>query len=471
MAVKRDTALDAERAVLGALLIDSGIARDVMSKVDGKDFLLPENQKIFQAIRALFRAGEPIDPITIRGKLGNEYTEYLIQLMEVTPTSANWKEYAKIMHEQATLQRVRDLAAALSESDSLAACRGAVADLGQLLADGRKVDSWNMAQMLEDFFTAQDPNAPPPEYVTTGIREVDSGTFSQLGDVMMIGGSPSAGKTALALQMAYHMAEKYKVGFFSLETNKQKVRDRLMSYVGQIEFNEIKRKHLSEKDWNALATKSGDMSKRDFTVLVAGGMTATEIQAVSQAYGFQVIFIDYVQLVAPETDRRSGRTEQMADVSRSLHTFAQKSGTLVVELAQLSRQDKSSGWREPDMHDLKETGQFEQDADIIYLVYRPNPKDKDLDQESNRILKIAKNKEGRWGKWPMYFDGGKQTFSTLVQDASKSIMREMIAGGKAIKAKRRAAANRQTSFWDGPEFKEIPEFEGNPFAKKEGDAG
>ncbi len=84
---------------------------------------------------------------------------------------------------------------------------------------------------------------------------------------------------------------------------------------------------------------------------------------------------------------------------------------------------------------------------------------------------MQKNKEGRWGKWPMYFDGEKQTFSLLVEDNSKIFMRKMSAEGKAAIAQRRAAANRQTSFWDGPEFKEIPEFEGNPFAKKEGNAG
>ena len=91
------------------------------------------------------------------------------------------------------------------------------------------------------------------------------------------------------------------------------------------------------------------------------------------------------------------RSEQMADVSRTLHTFAQRSGTLVVELAQLTRPEKGP-WREPDMHDLKESGQFEQDADIIYLLFRPDPKSKEFDQDEHRILKIAKNKESRRGK-------------------------------------------------------------------------
>lgn len=184
-------------------------------------------------------------------------------------------------------------------------------------------------------------------------------------------------------------------------------------------------------------------------------MTATEIQAISQAYGFQAIFIDYVQLVVPEVDRRAPRSEQMADVSRALHTFAQTTGTLVVELAQLSRPEKDK-WREPDMHDLKESGQFEQDADIIYLIFRPDPKDSDLDQDENRILKIAKNKESRRGAWPLAFDGGKQTFSILVDQAGRSVLRSLVDAGK--KAKKRNARDP-----DQVTMQEIPDDWTSPF--------
>ena len=212
--------------------------------------------------------------------------------MEITPTASNWAEYAELMHEQTTLARIRALADKLTAAVTLEDCRPVCADLGQLLADGRKVDAWNMREMLDDFFTSQDPEAPAPEYITTGIREIDEGSFTELGDVMMIGGYPSDGKTALALMFAYHMAAEHKVGFFSLETSKQKVRDRMVSHVAQVDFNDIKRRRLDEEDWTSLAAKSADWSKRDLTVLRASGMTATEIEAVSQAYGFEIIFID-----------------------------------------------------------------------------------------------------------------------------------------------------------------------------------
>ena len=447
-----DHQLDAERGVIGSLLIDESLVREMVSVVDAQDFLNPANRLIFQAARQLFRDGKPVDALTIRDRVGSQYSDYMTQLIEITPTSANWREYAALMHSQATTQRIKNLAQYILENAvTLDDCRQPCADMAQLLADGRRIDAWTMQEMMEDFFRAQDPDAPAPEYVTYGLDVLDQRNYTELGDVVMIGGYPSDGKTALALMMAYHMAARYKVGFFSLETDKRKVRDRMVASVAQIDFDAIKRRTLTESDWAGLAAKSTDMSKRDLTVLRAAGMTVADIQSASQAYGFQVVVIDYVQLITPEVSRRAPRSEQMADVSRALHTFAQSSGTLVIELAQLTRQERGS-WREPDMHDLKESGQFEQDADIIFLLYRPSPSDDTLDQEKNRILKIAKYKEGPRGRWPLYFDGPKQTFSVMTDADGKAVLRQLVNAGKKAKSKNKAEAQGQQTM---SEFREL----------------
>lgn len=438
---KLEHCLDAERAVLGSLLIDSSIARDIFAKVDAADFLNETNRRIFQTARALFRAGEPVDAVAIRNRMGTDYNNYFLQLMEITPTSANWEAYAGYMKEQTALQRVKDLAQELLEAVSLDGCRTAVAGLGQMLSSGQSVDAWTMREMLDDFFTSQEAEKESIRYITYGIPHLDEGTYTEPGDVVMIGGYPSDGKTALALTMAYHMAAERKVGFFSLETDQRKIRDRMVSHVAQIDFNDIKRRTLNEGDWTAVAAKASDFVKRDLTVLRGSGMTATDIQSISQAYGFEVVFIDYVQLIVPETGRGTPRSEQMADVSRSLHIFAQRTGITVVELAQLTRQERSGGWREPDMHDLKESGQLEQDADLIFLLFRPNPKS-DLDGDTHRILKIAKQKEGRWGKWPLFFDGRRQTFSVMVGD-DKRVLRSLVDAGKKARNKNRMEAHGQ----------------------------
>ena len=185
----------------------------------------------------------------------------------------------------------------------------------------------------------------------------------------------------------------------------------------KIDFDAIKRSRLTDRDWGTFAVCSEDAVKRRLDVIQASGMTAGDIMAESITYGYDVIFVDYVQLIVPEGNPRDLRSEQMATVSRALHTFAQSRGVLVVELAQLSRPERGA-WRAPDMHDLKETGQFEQDADLIVMIYRPDPK-QNYSQEKCRVIQIAKSKEGRRGKGVFAFDGKHQTFALYTRDDEK----------------------------------------------------
>lgn len=423
------TRLDAEQAVVGSLLLDESLAPAILAAVDPADISGPANRRILQAARALLREAAPVDPITLRDKLGPESAEYMVQLMEITPTAANWRVYADLLHEQATLARVQDLARDLADASTLEECRGQISNLGDLLATGKGVDAWSMADAYRWFMESQ-ASDKKPEYISYGIREIDEGTYTEPGDVVVIGGEPSAGKTALGLMLAYHMAKKYRVGFFSLETGTRKLTARLVSAAIGINFNDIKRGTMDEAAWLQVAQGGEDFTGRGLTLIPAAGMTPTQIQAESRARGFQIIFIDYIQLVDPEGDPRANTAQAIAGVSRSMHTFAQSTGTLVVELAQLSRPEKSGGWRPPDMHSLKETGQLEQDADAIMLLYRPKP-DGDLDPNKTRILKIAKQKEGRLGTWPMAFDGTHQRFGPLpVELQSLVSQQERVKGGR-----------------------------------------
>lgn len=455
--------LEAEQAVVGSLLVagakgDTETIRGLLSQVQEEDLLNPVNKAAFQAARTLFRSGAAVDPITIRDKIGGQYSDYLVQLMDITPTTANWPEWAQAAHEQAAVQRARALAEPLSLAVTLDDCRPVSAQLGQLLSDGRRLNAWTVSQLLDSFFESQDPDAPKPEYVTFGLRVLDEGSYIEPGDVVIIGGYPSDGKTALALQTAWHMATKYRVGFFSLETDRRKLRDRLIAHAAGLDLADIKRRNLGDAAWEELAKRQADFVKRDLTLVDAAGMSAADIETASRAYGFQVIFIDYIQLVTPERSSGGTRSEQIAAISRALHTFAQKTGTLVVELAQLTRQDRKTGKdgkeirRDPTMQDLKESGQLEQDADMILLLFRPGPKDKgpdgqELNEETHRLLKIAKNKEGRWGDWVLYFDGGKQTMSVVTDNMG--VMRKFQAEGRKARERNKRDPNQV-------EFTELP---------------
>lgn len=432
--------LYAENAVIGALLIDEQAAPAILGAVSIADIRVPHNRKIYQAARALLLEGKPVDPVLIRDKLGAGIEQYILQLMEVTPTSANWREYAEIMRQQAALERVRTIAQELTQAVSVDDCREQVAALGEILATGRGVDAWSMRDAMQYFMDSQG-SAGEREYISYGIRELDEGTYTERGDVVVIGGEPSSGKTALALAMAYHMAKTHNVGFFSLETGKKKLTERLVSTVIGLDFNAVKRKQLRKADWDAVVQGSEELIAHKLTLIRGGGMTASQIQSVSRSYGFDVIFIDYVQLVTPEGDPRAGNTQAMAAVSRTLHAFAQTSGTLVVELAQLARPQKQGGWKEPNMHDLKETGQLEQDADIVMLLYKPKPGTKIFDVECDpnktRFLKIDKQKEGRLGRWPLFFDGARQRFAMMTGPDGHAAMIKYVNAGRAAKQRAR----------------------------------
>ena len=338
------TRLDAEQAVVGSLLLDESLAPAILATVDLADISGPTNRRILQAARALLREAAPVDPITLRDKLGPESAEYMVQLMEITPTVANWRVYADLLHEQATLARVQDLARDLADASTLEECRGQISKLGDLMATGKGVDAWSMADAYRWFMESQ-ASDKKPEYISYGIREIDEGTYTEPGDVVVIGGEPSAGKTALGLMLAYHMAKKYRVGFFSLETGTRKLTARLVSAAIGIDFDAIKKGTMDEAAWFQVAQGGEDFTGRGLTLIPAAGMTPTQIQAESRARGFQIIFVDYIQLVEPEGDPRANTAQAIAGVSRSMHTFAQSTGTLVVELAQLSRPEKSRGGR------------------------------------------------------------------------------------------------------------------------------
>lgn len=434
MDVKRDAALEAEYAVLGSMLIDAGTVPAVLSRIEPQDFAGEDNRRVFEAIRGMFRSGVSVDAITVAGRLGwaesKEKRAYLAELLEVTPTSANIREYCDILHELALLRMFREYAAQIVTASRLEDCRAPLTAMTEAFHAGQRLEAWTIGDMLADFATRMG-TTEPREYITIGIGPIDQHTYLERGDMVMLGGSPSDGKTALALTMAYHMSAALNVGFYSLETGHEKLEDRLVSSGFQISFDAIKKGTMTEEDWRSFAENLPDAEKRRLTVLRASGMTADQIAGSSRARGFDVIFIDYGQLITPVNVGHTTRAEQMAEVSRTLHTFAQTTKTLVVLLLQLTRQERGSK-RERDMFDLGESSQFEKDADLVLLLYRPpegthfieGDKDSEvLDPNTTRILRIAKQKEGRRTRLPLAFDGDHQSFYVLSENVYNAIRR------------------------------------------------
>lgn len=439
-----DDRLLAEQAVIGSMLIDEDCVADLLAEISPKDFLTDACRTIYQAIRDLYRNGRPVDPVTVRSVLGDEYSQPIYELCQLTPTSANAMEYARLMREQATLARIRETCTALTTAATLEDARPLIADLTSSVEDGQHLDIWDMRRVLDYFQQSQTVPEQKKEYISLGIRELDEGTFLEPGDVLVIAGEQSAGKTAFGLLTAMEMAKTHNVGFFSLETKNEKLADRLVAGNFGIDFSRIKRTALNEEDWTSFASGSGDFINRKLRLIPSSGMTVTQISSMTKACGFDVIFIDYAQLISSELSAKFGKEAQMSAISMALHTFAQQNNILVVELLQLARMEKGA-WREPDMHDLRQSGQWESDADVICMLYLPKP-GSEYDANTTRFLKIAKNKEGRRGNFPLHFDGSTQRFAMMSGPDGRALMQQYRDKAKLQQTLRRAQIAGQQQF-------------------------
>lgn len=411
--------LDAQYAVLGAVLIDPSIAGEVVQTVREEDFGDATCKHVFAAIRDLYISGSRIDAVVVLHQLGEEYRDYLSQLMDVTPTSAVWESYAAIMRDQAQLYRIRGLAAQLEASLSVDDARGVIAKLHDELSDkSRRVVS--VSGGFQMFLNAQETQ---PAYLEFGIDPLDDGRlFAAKGDFIVIGARPSVGKTALAIQMARHMGQTQKVGFFSLETGAEKFFDRYIANSTGTDFGRIKRRELDEEDWPGISAKMHeDMKRVNLDMIDASGMTVDDIRAMTLARRYDVIFVDYLQLISGRDRDNYSRVTQ---ISMGLHNLAQQAHVAVIALAQLRRAERVTDRKTrkaveyaPTLSDLRESGQIEQDADIVMLMYLSDPDNRN----SARILRVAKNKEGRCGSVRLLFDGGRQRFDCEPQEESPPI--------------------------------------------------
>lgn len=425
----------AQTSVLGSMLIDPETVGDVVTTLRPEDFAEGMGRDVYLALRELYLADEKIDPVTVLHQMGQptpERRNYLLELMDNTPTSANLSEWMSIVREQSRLRVIQSAGMRLAtEGTTMEEARKLIAQLSLLAADRADVECLSMEQGLINFYSELDRT---PQYLPWGIDFLDSGLTAESGDYIVLGGYPSDGKTAMALSMAYCQAKTLRVGFFSLETKPSKLFNRIFSSAAQVSNVKIKRRTLDDDDFGRLESKAEELRSRNLSMIRSSSMTVEDIATYTRAKRFGVIYVDYLTLI-----QAPGRTEfdQATYISKALHRLAQDTGVTVIALSQLSRPENGKV-KPPTLASLRSSGQIEQDADIVMFVYREEPGM----LRSRRILAVAKNKEGETGRVPLLFNGETQTFR--------------VDTNGLIKSKRQDPEYKQASFYELPGGEPLP---------------
>ena len=384
MSVTNDDYLNAQNAVLGSALIEPDLVPKVIQATRKEDFT-GACRTVYDTMSRLYQDGAPVDVVSIGAALGAEYRRFLVELMEITPSAANIDHYIRLCREQAKVFAVRSLAQSLMVADSSDAIRDLLDQANALMVDKSALRITTMDAAMKSFLARHTGDT---KYLSWPVRDLDDRLYAEAGDFIVVGGYPSAGKSAWALQCAWHWAKDVRVGFFSLETSSEKLFDRQMSAVSGLTMDQIKRNQISQEEWDKVCVMSQQIVTRNLELVPAAGMTPAEIRSVTAMRRYGIIIIDYVQLLSASG---FNRTEQVTNISLALHRMAQDMGVTILALSQLKRKDADDA---PESSDLRESGQLEQDADII-LMLKLEDKNK---PDGNREMFITKNKYSNDGK-------------------------------------------------------------------------
>lgn len=394
--------MNSEQAYMGCLVCYPRQTAEMLAAVDARD-LSAEGARVHAAVRDLHEQGRQIDPVVVIETAGEDLRPYVTEcvLRGEAEHAGAWQEHARIVTERAQLLRAQTLGLRIVESADMDDVRAVLAELQAAAQDRDRHDECGMPELLRSMVAGLHEK---PDVITTGFAELDRRLMVSPGDFVVIGGRPSSGKTAFTLQMAAHMAKARRVVYFSLETSPDKLAQRLASNVSGVELERIKRRDLDTDDaaWRRIAQACEQLRDRSLTVVRAAGYDAARVAGKAQKLGAEVVFVDYLGLLrGPGRDRY----EQVTGISVALHTFAQRTGTAVFALSQLNRGSASG---KPELHELRESGQIEQDADAVllldYVGARENP------PTTQHAVSVAKSKEGRVGRLDFRFYGETQRF-------------------------------------------------------------
>jgi replicative DNA helicase len=411
-------ALDVERTVLGSMLIDSQAALNAIDILDEECFYSTANARIFLCMKEMFEKNIPVDIITLtdllrkKGWLESVGEEtYLGELAECIATSANIEYYANILREKATLRKLITVAGEITTE-----CFNVEVDPQQIVdkAESRifgisesriKNKFESMADLLPKTFEEIEGYTKGNfKGVQTGFNELDEMTTGlQPGDLVIVAGRPSMGKTAFVLSLALNTAMKYKnqTAIFSLEMSKESLVQRMLCSEARVNMHQLRSGTLPKRDLPKLSLAAGPLAEAPIYIDDTPAISVLELRAKARRlkaqYGLKLIIIDYLQLMG-STSKIENRQQEISVISRSLKGVAKELDVPVIALSQLSRAVEQRNDHRPQLADLRESGAIEQDADLVMFVYRDEVYNKDDESVKGKAeIIVGKQRNGPIG--------------------------------------------------------------------------
>lgn len=429
--------LEAEQAIIGSMLTDKDAVISAIEVLRAEDFYREDNKAIFEAIFNLYNRAEPIDIITVKSELETMGKfeqvgglEYLAELPEKVPTTANASKYIKIVEEKSTLRRLIKTANEIIElgydplQDVEDIMEGAEKKIFNIMQEKNQKGYTPIKDVLVESFTKLEELYNRKQHITgvpSGFSELDYRTAGFHGsELILIAARPAMGKTAFALNIAVNAAIRGNtpVAIFSLEMSKDQLVNRIMCSEAMVDSNKVRTGKLEENDWTKLAESIGPLSEANIFIDDTPGINITEIRAKCRKLKLEknigMVVIDYLQLIQGSSKRASGSREQeISEISRSLKILAKELNVPVIALSQLSRAAEQRPDHRPMLSDLRESGAIEQDADIVMFLYRDDYYNKESEKKDIAEVIIAKHRGGSTGTVELLWLGSYTKFVNL----------------------------------------------------------
>jgi replicative DNA helicase len=417
--------LEAERSVLGAMLLSAEAMADVVELLDAEDFYRSAHGKIYSAVRNLFGHGEPVDVITavdalrkvgLLEEVGGAL--YLRDLVDEVPTPASAPHYAKIVADAALRRRLIGAAAdimdvAYAGSDDA----DAIADNAeQRIYDvARREDTEDAAaigdlvnEAMSELEAIQNRESAYTG-LATGFRDLDELTSGlQPGNLVIIAARPGIGKSSLAMNIARNVAvQREPVAMFSLEMSRYEIGMRLLCAEARVPWDRIRNKRVGPDDWTRVVSAGETLHDAPLSIVDAGNVNIVDIRAKARRLktsrqGLSLIIVDYLQLMtSPMTRRQDNRQQEVAEISRSLKLLAKELKVPILALSQLNRNPEARADKRPQLSDLRESGSLEQDSDVVMFIHRD---DADPEKKREAELIMAKHRNGPTGSIRLSFE-------------------------------------------------------------------